>query len=89
MTTRKTEAFWVVNVMLFICFSLLGATGLLNWLILPRGRDAGGGLLVSLRHLLLVIHEGVAVLFIGIVVVHLLLHWGYLKAHLKKYGKGR
>jgi hypothetical protein len=64
MTTRKSEVLWVVNVMSFICFSLLGATGL-------------------------GIHEGLAVLFIGIVVVHLLLHWGYLKARLKKYGKGR
>ena len=33
----KLSKLWVVNVISFFLFSLLSVTGLINWLLLPRG----------------------------------------------------
>jgi hypothetical protein len=86
MTLTKTFKLWIVNVISFIVFSLLGLTGLINWLVLPKGYEARGSFLVSLRHFLVEVHEWTALLFIVIVIVHIVLHWGYIKTNLKKYG---
>ena len=86
MANRKTFKLWIVNVVSFVLFSLLSLTGLINWLVLPKGYGARGGFLVSLRHLLIEVHEWTALLFMIIIIVHVVLHWGYVKANLKKYG---
>lgn len=86
MTNSKTFKLWIVNVVSFVLFSLLSLTGLINWLVLPKGYAARGGLLVSLRHFLVGVHEWTALLFMIVVVVHITLHWGYIKANLKKHG---
>jgi hypothetical protein len=36
MTNTRTFKLWIVNVASFILFSMLGLTGLINWLVLPR-----------------------------------------------------
>jgi hypothetical protein len=86
MTNRKTFKLWIVNVVSFVLFSLLSLTGLINWLVLPKGYGARGGFFVSLRHLLVEVHEWTALLFMVIIIVHIVLHWGYIKTNLKKYG---
>ena len=86
MARAKTFQLWIINVVSFILFSLLGLTGLINWLVLPKGSGARGGFLVSLRHFLVEVHEWAGLLFIVIVVVHIVLHWGYIRTNLKKYG---
>jgi hypothetical protein len=86
MTNGKAFKLWIVNVVSFILFSLLGLTGLINWLALPKGYGNREGLLVSLRHFLVEVHEWTGLLFIIIIVVHIVLHWGYIKTNLKKYG---
>ena len=58
---------------------------LVNWLLLPKGYQKGGGFLVSLRHFLRDVHEWAAVLFIVAIVVHLVLHRTYISSNLKKY----
>jgi hypothetical protein len=86
MTNTKTFRLWIVNVISFILFSLLGLTGLINWLILPTGDGPRRGLGRSLRHLLVEVHEWAALLFMIVIIVHMVLHWGYIKANLKKHG---
>lgn len=86
MSSNKAAKLWFVNVVSFILFSILTFTGLINWLLLPKGYKAAGGFLISLRHVLREIHEWTAVLFIIAVVVHLVLHWPYITSNLKKYG---
>ena len=86
MTNSKTFKLWIVNVVSFVLFSLLSLTGLINWLVLPKGYAARGGPWVSLRHFLVGVHEWTALLFMIVVVVHITLHWGYIKANLKKHG---
>lgn len=84
----KTRTFrlWIVNVISFILFSLLGLTGLINCLILPTGDGPRRGFQRSLRHFLVEVHEWTALLFMIVIVVHIVLHWSYIKSNLEKHG---
>jgi hypothetical protein len=84
-SNNKANQLWVVNLISFLLFSLLGVTGLINWLLLPRG-PRSGGFLFGLRHFLMNVHEWAALGFMIVVVIHLFLHWGYIKINLKRYG---
>lgn len=86
MANGKPSKLWIVNVISFVLFMLLSVTGMLNWLVLPRGYEARGSFLVSLRHFFIVIHEYTALIFMIVVAVHMVLHWSYIKSNVKKYG---
>jgi len=86
MSNGKSSTLWIVNVISFILFVILCSTGLINWLVLPRGYEARGNFLVSLRHFFIDIHEWVGLIFMVVIVIHLVLHWPYIKYNLKKYG---
>ena len=86
MTNDRSSKLWKVNVISFILFVILCGTGLLNWLVLPRGYEARGSFLVSLRHFFIASHEWAALIFVIVVAVHIVLHWPYIKSNLKKYG---
>jgi cytochrome b subunit of formate dehydrogenase len=80
----KVSRLWIVNVISFFLFSLLSVTGLINWLLLPRGYGSRAGFLVSLRHSLVTVHEWTALLFMLVIGVHILLHWAYVKKTLDR-----
>ena len=84
MRSKKASKLWATNVVSFILLLVLAATGLINWLLLPRGYQAKGSFLVSLRHFLTDIHEIAAVLFIIVIAIHVLLHWSYVRSNLRK-----
>lgn len=86
MNTSKTTQRWLVNVVSFILFTILALTGLINWLILPRGSETGRGVLISMRHFFREVHEWSAFVFIVVVGIHLLLHSAYIKTNLKNHG---
>lgn len=86
MTASKMSQRWLVNVFSFILFTILALTGLVNWLILPRGSGAGGSALISVRHFFREVHEWSAFFFIIVMVIHLLLHASYIKTNLKNHG---
>ena len=86
MSNGRSSKLWIVNVISFILFIILCSTGLLNWLVLPRGYEARGSFLVSLRHFFIAFHEWAALIFMIVVAVHIVLHWPYIKSNLKKYG---
>jgi len=83
----KQSRQWIVNVISFFLFSLLSVTGLVNWLVLPRGYGSSAGFLVSLRHSLVTLHEWTALLFMIVIGVHISLHWAYVKKSLDGYRK--
>ena len=85
MATGRSSKLWMVNVISFILFFILCGTGLLNW-VLPRGYEARGSFLVSLRHFLIAFHEWTALIFMIVIAVHIVLHWTYIKTNLQKYG---
>lgn len=84
MSNGKSSKLWIVNVISFILFIILCGTGLINWLVLPRGYEARGGFLVSLRHFLTDFHGWIALIFMVVIAVHIILHWSYIKNNLKK-----
>lgn len=84
MANKKSSKLWIVNVISFILFIILSCTGLLNWLVLPRGYEARGSFLVSLRHFFITIHEWTALIFMIAIAVHIALHWTYIKSNLKR-----
>ena len=84
MTSRKTSHLWLVNVVSFILFAVLITTGLVNWLVLPKGYAARGSFLITLRHFFVEVHEWAALGFIITIVIHIFLHWSYIKTNLKK-----
>jgi hypothetical protein len=86
MPTGRSSKLWMVNVMSFILFFILCGTGLLNWLVLPRGYEARGSFLVSLRHFLIAFHEWTALIFMIVIAIHIFLHWTYIKTNFLKYG---
>jgi thiosulfate reductase cytochrome b subunit len=83
---NKAEKLWFVNIISFVLLSMLTLTGLVNWLILPRGGGAEGGFTVLFRHFLRQVHEWTALMFIVIILIHLALHWTHIKSNLQKYG---
>ena len=86
MFNGKSSKLWIVNVISFILFVILCSTGLINWLVLPRGYETRGNFLVSLRHFFIAIHEWVGLIFMVVIVIHMILHWPYIKSNLKKSG---
>jgi hypothetical protein len=42
--------------------------------------------LISLKHFFITLHEWVGVMFIVLIIIHVVLHWTYIKSNLKKYG---
>ena len=84
MSMNKTAKLWFVNVFSCVLFSILTLTGLINWLFVPRGGGGEGGFAVHLRHFLREVHEWTALLFIVMTLIHLALHWTYLKSNLQE-----
>lgn len=80
----KLSTLWIVNVISFFLFSLLGVTGLVNWLFLPRGYGSGAGVLVSIRHFLVTFHEWTGLFFLIVIGIHISLHWTYVKKSLDR-----
>jgi membrane protein implicated in regulation of membrane protease activity len=83
----KPSRIWIVNVVSFFLLSLMGITGLVNWLVLPRGYGSGAGFLVSIRHFLMAVHEWTGLLFVIVIGIHISLHWRYVKKNLDRYRK--
>ena len=86
MDNGKALKLWTVNVISFILFVILCSTGLINWLVLPRGYQARGYFLISLRHFFITLHEWVGMMFIVLIIIHIVTHWAYIKSNLRKYG---
>jgi len=86
MSNGRSSKLWIVNVASFVLFIILCSTGLINWLVLPRGYEARSNFLVSLRHFFIAVHEWAGLIFIVLIAIHIVLHWPYIKSNLKKYG---
>ncbi|MBW1783225.1 MAG: DUF4405 domain-containing protein [Deltaproteobacteria bacterium] len=82
--SKKTSKLWLTNVVSFILLTVLAITGLINWLLLPRGYEARGSFLISVRHFFVECHHWTALAFMIIIGIHIFLHWGYIKTNLKK-----
>lgn len=86
MTMSKQAQLWMVNVVSFVLFSLLALTGLVNWLVLPHGGGQRGNLLIGTRHFIRDMHAWLSVLFLATVILHMVLHWPYVRSNLARMG---
>ena len=75
---------WTINIVSFSIFVLLTITGLINWLLLPRGYELRGSFLIPMKHFLIDVHQWAGLLFIAVIAVHVLMHWDYIKVRLFK-----
>lgn len=88
MSMKKKDMLWYVGLGMFALFALLALTGLINWLVLPRGYGTGQSFLLSLRHFLRDVHEWAGFFFIILAGIHLWLHKDYIVNNWKKtFGK--
>ena len=85
MEMKKKDQLWYVNVAMFVLFSVLAVTGLINWLVIPIGHELDSGFLLSLRHFIRDIHEWMGFFFIIVVSIHLWLHKDHIVANWKNY----
>lgn len=85
MDVKKKDLRWYVGSVMFVLFSILGLTGLTNWLLIPRGNELERGVALFLRHFLRDIHEWMGLFFIILVLVHLWLHKDYIVTNWKIY----
>jgi hypothetical protein len=83
---EKNAKLWAIHIMSFFFSSYLNITGLINWLMLPKGYELRGSSLIFIRHFLIEVHQWAGSIFIIIVAVHVILHWGYIKAQVVKSG---
>lgn len=86
MSNGGSSKYWIVNTISFLLFVFLCSTGLINWLVLPRGYEARGSFWVSFRHFLIGLHELAGLIFMVMIAIHIVLHWPYVKSNLKKHG---
>lgn len=84
MNLKKRQMLWYVNLGLFGSSTLLFITGLINWLILPRGSETTNTVLVTIRHLIRDTHEWCGLFFMLLVFLHIYLHKDYVVANFKK-----
>jgi hypothetical protein len=70
----------------FVLFVLLTIIGLLNWIVRPHGGGRQEVFLIGTRQLLMDVHVWLAVMFMVTIVIHLVLHWYYIKAYLSQSG---
>lgn len=79
---KKTDVNFVVDFSALVGFLMLVSTGLLMYLVLPprSGRNMVWGLT---RHEWGDIHFWVSMIFLGLIVVHTLLHWNWIKCMMK------
>jgi predicted MFS family arabinose efflux permease len=86
MSPNRSVRLWIVNVISFIFLVIVSLTGMVNWLLLPRGYKGGENVLVSIRHFLREVHQWSALLLLVMIVIHMTLHWTYIKSNLQRHG---
>lgn len=83
---RKSQFNAIVNIIGFAAFVVLAVTGLVELIFLPPGtggRGSGLGPSVTVlglgRHGWGDIHNVAGILFLGVIALHLILHWRWIK----------
>jgi len=82
MGNPKSTRLWLLNVATFVFFLAVSSSGIIRWLLLPRGFQGGRGA-GFVRQLVVDFHRWTALTFVILVVLHLFLHWPYIRANLR------
>lgn len=79
---KKANLLFFTDTAALILFVILAATGSLIYLILPPGTGHGSQIWGLGRHAWGTLHFWIALAFILLMVVHLFLHWGWIKTRV-------
>lgn len=89
----RTLVNYLMGWLLFLDGLGLAVSGLVRWLILPGagrgGRRFGDAYFIFSRHTWTDIHMWLAVIFMGLVVIHLALHWKWIMQVTSRLFSGR
>ena len=78
---RKNSLNYLINALALLAFSCMVSTGLLLKFIIPPGRESSSKYWLDIhRHDWGDIHAYLGLGFLILVVTHLILHWGWIKA---------
>jgi cytochrome b subunit of formate dehydrogenase len=86
--SKATRNYLIVAVMALLGLVQL-VSGFVLWLALPSGGRGGGGdgTFLFSRDVWLTMHNRAALLLAAIVIVHIILHWGWIVRMTKSYFK--
>lgn len=91
---RQARINFSLDAVLFSAFIVTGISGLVSWLILPGGGFQGGrnpfhnATLYGLtRHQWTDIHLWVSLVMMGIIAIHLVLHWRWIVCTARRYAQ--
>jgi hypothetical protein len=90
---RKATRSYILALMMALLALSQAISGFVLWLVLPRGEGymggrgaaVSGGTFLWSRDIWLNLHNWTAVALVVIVVVHIILHWGWIARMTKSY----
>jgi ABC-type dipeptide/oligopeptide/nickel transport system permease subunit len=82
---RKATRNYVLALIMGLLALFQAITGFVLWLALPRGRGAGGGTFLWDRDTWIDLHNWTAVALVVIVLIHVILHWGWIVRMSRSY----
>ena len=95
-STAKVHEYYGSVILLFSLFMFEGLSGLVLWLVMPRGKldhnhmtqGTGRTFLLMQRNTWVNLHAWVAVIMVGIILVHMILNWNWVMGVTKKSFRG-
>ena len=86
---RKATRNYLLAMVMALLALCQGVSGFVLWVVLPRGGYMGGrgsdGAFLWARDSWINIHDWTAVALVVIVVIHIILHWGWIVRMTKSY----
>jgi hypothetical protein len=90
---RKATRNYILALVMALLALFQAVSGFVLWLVLPRGdgyqggRSIAGGTFLWSRNSWMNIHDWTAVALVVIVVIHIILHWGWIVRMTRSYFK--
>jgi hypothetical protein len=89
---RKATRNYILALVMVLLALFQAVSGFILWLVLPRGgyqggRGIAGGTFLWSRDSWMNIHDWTAVALVVIVVIHIILHWGWIVRMTRSYFK--
>jgi cytochrome b subunit of formate dehydrogenase len=83
---RKVTRNYLIALVMGLLALVQAVSGFVLWLALPSGgRGGGGGTFLFSRDVWLTMHNRAAIALTVIVIIHIILHWGWIVHMTKSY----
>ena len=82
---RKATWNYLIALVMALLALVQAVSGLILWLALPSGGRGDGGTFLFSRDVWLTMHNRAAIALTVIVLIHIILHWGWIVRMTKSY----